>query len=276
MSPVSSKDAMDAYVGRVSPIELSFRGHDIRNLLGHSYWQLVSLSVGGPKLDSGACQLLDHLTTCMMASDPGIGLLRLIQLAACHGRVSTGVAAGTIATGPSVLSYWNAGAAAKGLRELKLQLGDQPLERVGAIWSSRKAPSGFGDVGRDSDQRVTFFREWRARSGTDPGPYEALAAELEKVTLERCGNCLRIDGLVGAVLSDIGFSPEQVAPVAGVVLALPMILANAYEGSQRGRSLSQLPRREMRYTGEEPRRSVRSQKAREPVARLARAAKLRA
>ncbi len=258
MSKADDDGVLTTRVGRISPTELSFAGYDVSYLLGHSYWQLVSMSVAGPELSPDDCLVLDRLTTCMLACDPRIWPLKVVQLAASYGDGSTGLAVGLMTMEPSPLSYWTAGEAARVLSELKARLGERPVTDAAELWRSERPPPGFGVYGRDADKRVSLFRDWRARSATEVGSHERLLDALEPVVRERCGQALRIDGLAGAVLTDLGFEPEQIRYVAGVVQTLPSLIANAYEGSRRGPSLRELPKNKVRYVGEPPRRSERA------------------
>ncbi len=256
MSNAEHPDELTTRVGRVSPTELSFCGHDVGDLMEHNYWQLMSLSVGGPELDAAACRLLDRLTTCMLACDPRIWPLKVVQLAACEGRVSSGLGVGVMAMETSPLSHWTAGAAARWLSEQQARL--LAGEEMAQLGLGEGPPPGFGVTGRDTDQRVVLFSRWRETSRTDRGAHERLLASLEPAVKERCGQALRVDGLAAAVLLDLGFSVEHISVVAGILLGFPNILANAYEGAHRGPALRELPSARVRYVGHAPRRSRRA------------------
>jgi hypothetical protein len=258
MSQDDGDEPLTTHVGRISPSELHFRGYEVEELLGRNYWQLVSLSLAGPQLNASACETLDRLSTCMLACDPRIWPLKLVQLAACHGSISSGLGVGLVGLETSPISYWTAGPAARFLRELMSDLKGRPLRTDSEVLEGQGVPPGFGVHGREVDQRVILFRRWRQTSSTSAGAFERLALDLEPWVVSQYAQRMHIDGLAGAVLSDLGFAPDQVAVMSGVVHALPNLLANAHEGSQRGPELRTIASAKISYTGHAPRCSNRS------------------
>lgn len=258
---MSTKNELEAVlmtrVGRVTPDELHFRGNDVSTLLGSSYWGLVSRAIEGPEIDDSSRQVLDHLATCALACDPRLWPLKLVQLGASYGQLSSGLCVGLMAVERSALSYWCAGPAAAHLQRLATKsFGRPPVEVEKLV--QQELPLGFGVYGRDGDRRVSLFREWRRATGVETGSVEQFVSQIEPWVICHHGQHLRFDGLVAAVLTDSGFSSEQVGILGGVVNALPLVLANAYEGSYRGTSLREVASAKVRYVGPQPRRSARS------------------
>jgi len=67
------------------------------------------------------------------------------------------------------------------------------------------------------------------------------------------GMPVNIAGLVAAVCLDLGFTPEQLAPLL-TLLGCHMIVANAHEGALlRSEVLRRLPDAAIRYVGRPPR-----------------------
>lgn len=261
MSLHDAEEALLTRVGKVSPTEMHFMGREVGDLMTCNYWQLLSLSIGGPNLDAAACLVLDRLTACMQACDPRVWPLKVIHLAGCYGRPSTALGVGAITMELSPLSYWSAAPAAIYLRELRLRLAGQPLDGRSLPELADQIPPGFGVHWRQIDHRVGLFRVWRQSSEVPPGPYEQLIGELESQVVSQHEKHVHVAGLAGAVLSDLGFAPEGVGVVAGVLQALPSMLANAVEGSRRGPELRELRPGKIVYKGAAPRCSSRSLKS---------------
>ncbi len=64
-----------------------FRGHSVRQeLVGkRNFWQMMSLSIGGPQLSAFQCEILDVLTSSALAADPRIWPLKMTRVAGAYG-----------------------------------------------------------------------------------------------------------------------------------------------------------------------------------------------
>lgn len=267
MSPSGSDwppPRLQTQVARVSPHELHFRGRSVSELFGSTLWELLLDSLGAVRPSATQQQVLDALATCALAADPRLWPLKLAQLAACHGSVSAGLSASYLACEHSPMSYWAAERAALFLRRLHDELGSTgvPPETILGRALQERSPPGFGVYKRALDARVQLLREWLPKLHHRPGPMERLLTRVEPLVWEQHATRLHYNGLLAATLSDFGLQPAQVGVVAGFVSALPCVLPNAFESSQRGPNcLRQVPNDSVVYSGRAPRTSNRSRAA---------------
>ncbi len=167
------------HVGHVGPDHHRFRGFDVgRELVGHeSYWSVVSLAVGGPRLSPADSRLLDDLATSLVGPDPRIWPWKLCRLMSAYGRFSVGMAGPLImmssgSVGPAALA-----AVANFFVELERELGseladDGALARtLGRALERSPRPPGFGTPFRHADERNAPILALAKAHGRDTGRF---------------------------------------------------------------------------------------------------------
>jgi len=233
------------------------------DLVGHtSYLGLIVFSLTGRRITRADEALLDELTVASHVSEPRVWPIKLSWIVASLGRALPGYVAGIIALDSDILGGRVGEDAARSLVELQAAVagsggGDQDI--VAFIHRQTKL-YGFGVPVRSVDERLVAFRAALAQQGYETGEHWALAQRYWRLVKEVRGVEVNIIGAAAAILLDLGFTPEQVAPMA-VTLLQPTFLSNALEASvQSPPDLKCLPREAVCYTGPAPRISARAVK----------------
>ena len=92
LSPLTTR------VGRADWGDNRYRGYGVlAELAGHDgFWSMISLAVGGPRLDDGQSRLLDDLATCTFAGDPRIWPLKIVRVVGSFGQLYPALCAGML------------------------------------------------------------------------------------------------------------------------------------------------------------------------------------
>jgi citrate synthase len=77
--------------------------------------------------------------------------------------------------------------------------------------------------------------------------FETIHAEFVRVT-NRQGLCINVDGMLGAIMSEMGFRPMQMAAVA-LIAVVPGIMAHVIEEIEEGKPLRIVRDEDCDYTG---------------------------
>ncbi|HTQ03608.1 MAG TPA: hypothetical protein VMI54_07115 [Polyangiaceae bacterium] len=272
MAETGERPVLPTQVGHVGPDHHRFRGFDVgRDLVGHeTYWSVISLAIGGPRLAPDDSRLLDDLATSLVGPDPRIWPWKLCRLMSAYGRFSTGMAGPLImmssgSVGPAALA-----AVARFFEELARELGpddaddaalgralDHKLER-----SPR--PPGFGTPFRNQDERNAPILALVRAHGRERGRYFSLVERAAPLVLEKKQLPMNAAALVSGICLDLGFSSEQI-DVFGILLLVANTVANSFEGSRTAPAvLKRLPREFVRYVGQPPRPSPRAASGKTP------------
>jgi citrate synthase len=243
----------------VEPGLVRVRGHAIEELIrGSSAAASLWLVLTGTEGDAATMRTLDAV------------------LAACvdHGLVSTATTAAryVMSGSDSLIAALAAGLLAFGqhtgtsnltavwLRHLAQPAGDvsdpEPdgvsdtaiAAAVAAARAARVAVPGFGHpMHREVDPRETALRAVITECGT-AGPYVRLLDRVHAALVAALGRPLvmNVDGLIGAVLSDMGLAPSAILAV-NLIGAMPGIAAHAIEEQSAGRPLRVPRAAEVRY-----------------------------
>lgn len=260
------------HVGHVGPDHHRFRGFDVgRELVGHeSYWSVVSLAIGGPRIDAATSRLLDDLATSLVGPDPRIWPWKLCRVMSAYGRFSVGMAGPLIMmssgrVGPAALA-----AVARFFDDLARELGtetadDEALDRA----LTRKLeltprPPGFGTPFRNEDERNAPILALVRAHGREKGRYFSLVQRAAPLVLAKTNIPMNAAALVSGICLDLGFTPEQI-DVFGILLLVANTVANAFEGSREAPALlRRLPPEFVRYVGQPARKSPRAESGRQP------------
>lgn len=249
-------------VGHASWGDNLFRGYSVDTELAGKLgmWGIVSLSIGGPRLDATDEGVLDDIAACSLAADPRIWPMKLARLGSAYGRYTMGLFTGMLGTDQAHVGIY----AVTGIARLLLELGqrldegstlESEVERV--LARERRFP-GFGVPFRDEDERVVSLRRCIEARGRAGRRYWSLATRIEAHLSRQRRLSLNFATALGSLLLDLGFSVEQVSPMSAFAV-IPNFLANAFEGAQqRPEALQRLPDQVIAYVGTPPRESPRA------------------
>jgi len=255
--------------GWASGTDNHFRGYAIgADLLGkESFWSMMSLAVGGPRLDDNAAGMLSDLAISAAAADPRIWPLKLVRLVAAYGRPVPALASFFLTMDGSMLGWTAAKKASLLLLDLAEVVGDADnIEEV--IWQrlqqrrDSRTLYGFGVPLRPADERLVALTGRVEERGFAARPYWRLSLSAAAVILRETGIKANIALGGAAVYLDQGFGPEQMDVLGAAALSLGP-WANALEGAQQApECLRRLPDSMIDYRGPEARPSPRATKDR--------------
>lgn len=252
-------------VGHASWGDNLFRGYSVdAELAGStSYWGVVSLAIGGPRLDSTDEGVLDDIATCSLAADPRIWPMKLARLGSAYGHYTTGLFAGMMSAEHAQVGIHAVPGIARLLVEIgqRLDGGATLRSEVERILAKESRFPGFGVPFRDEDERVVSLRRCIEARGRAGRRYWALMCRIEAHLSERRRLSPNFAAALGSLLLDLGFSIEQVSPMSAIAV-IPNFLANAIEGAQQHPAvLQRLPDHAISYVGCPPRESPRARAA---------------
>ncbi|MGI6447016.1 MAG: citryl-CoA lyase [Methanobrevibacter boviskoreani] len=227
-------------ITKVEPNKISTRGYNQVDLIEHlSYSEMVYLLLLGKLPSKKEGRLLNHVLVSFCdhgVTPPSTQTARIIS--SSGSPINNAVAGGLLSFG-----YHHAGAIEKvmimyqdGINSLHIsgdpdlddpQITDKALDIVcGKISKHEKVP-GFGHRYHDKDPRARKLIDLVIKEGS-LGPHVKLALSMEQLLRERKGISLNVDGINGAILSDLGFNPELGIGVF-MIGRLPGLVAHSYE-----------------------------------------------
>jgi hypothetical protein len=253
-------------VARAEHGEHRFRGYRLfADLLGNDgVGSLLSLAVGGRRLDPSEVRLLDDLAVVLAVADPRIGPLKVTRLVSSFGGIMAGYAAGNLCIeGPGVIGPWVAYPAAAFLQEVERALEGTatPAEVEAALMSvagpGKRLP-GYGVAFRPEDERHVELIRRVALAGRAQGRYWRLQEELSAFVRRVRRLEPNVGVGAGAALLDMGFSALQ-AGLVTVFLTELTFFANAVESADGSSTLlRELPPGSVKYEGPASRVSPRA------------------
>jgi citrate synthase len=229
-------------ISRVTPGEVNVRGYDARDLIRNATAsEAAFLTIRGRRPTPSELRVFDAIL-CSCVDHGLVNTLSVTGRYVMSGAASlpAAIAAGVLCFGPYT---GTANLTAELLLELVEAHGETPDDA--AIDSAlrrrrekREPIPGLGHpVHREIDPRTTTVREVADEEGLI-GPYVELLDRVRERGSELVGRelVLNVDGLMGALLLEIGFSPEEML-AANVIAAVPGIAAHAIEEAREGRRL---------------------------------------
>jgi len=272
MAEPLERPVLITHVGHVGPDHHRFRGFDVGGeLVGHeSYWSVISLAIGGPRIDTAASRLLDDLATSLVGPDPRIWPWKLCRLMSAYGRFSVGMAGPLIMmssgrVGPAALAT-----VARFFVELARELDSEPADDDALTRALERKlegvarPPGFGTPFRNQDERNAPIVALARAHGREHGRYFSLVQRAAPVVLHKTQLPMNAAALVSGICLDLGFTPEQI-DVFGVLLLVSNTVANSFEGSREAPAiLKRLPAEFVRYVGPAARKSPRAEGGKAP------------
>lgn len=232
-------------ISRVLEGKVLIRGYPHEQLIGNrSYAEGVFLTIRGELPTREEARMTDALLTSLL--DHGFVAASVLAARYCasgNPQLVPGVAAGLLTAGANTISPQHS---AEFLEQaLKLKRGEnlsteetarRVVEKVRA--EKRRIP-GFGHpTHKGDDFRARRLRQIAAECGLvgeKTGMYEAIHAEFLRAT-GRHGICINVDGMLGCIMSEMGFRPMQMAALA-LLAVLPGIMAHVIEEIEEGKPL---------------------------------------
>jgi len=257
-------------VGRQEWGEYHFRGFRVfAELAGRlRYWDMVSLSLGGPKISADDAVVLDDVCSCAIAADPRIPALKMGRLVGSYGSPMIAFASIFLPLEGGLFGPWSCLPAAHLLLEIEAAVGDNPTEEtVEAALRDRMNRGGrihgFGVPVREYDERVQALDKILQQRGRTDRRYWKLMKLAEAVMVRMKGAGANLASGFAAVCMDIGFKADQ-TPFVAISLVLPCVFATAYEGAEQAPEvLRRIPDEFIEYLGPPPRISPRAARRRD-------------
>lgn len=240
----------------VTRADIVVRGVDIRELIrAHTFGETAFLTLRGrfpePRelrmFEAALCSLVDHgfVSSHVTAA-------RFIVSG--NPSVVAGVAGGILAAGPNTLSPESAAEFIENALARHRALGGTVESTAAALVAEtiarRERIPGFGHVThKDEDPRTTTLRalaEELGWVGERVRLYEAIHAEFQRAKGKQLP--INADGILAALLGDMGWSPMEMAGLA-TLASLPGLIAHVVEEIRTGAPHRFIPAEQVVYEG---------------------------
>ncbi len=190
----------------------------------------------GRMMDAMLMSLLDH-------GFVAASVLAARYAASGNPQLVPGTAAGLLTAGSNTISPQHSAEfldnALKMMRAENLSLEETARRVVAKVRAEKRRIPGLGHpTHKGDDFRATQLRKIAAENGflgDKIKMFEAIHAEFLRAT-GRQGICINVDGMLGAIMSEMGFRPMQMASVA-LLAVLPGVMAHVIEEIEEGKPL---------------------------------------
>jgi len=221
------------------------RGYSHEGLIGdHTYAGGVFLTLRGELPTPQQARMMDAMLNSLL--DHGFvaaSVLAARYAASGNPQLVPGTAAGLLTAGSNTISPQHSAEflerAVKLMRDEKLTLEETARRVVADIRAAKRRIPGLGHpTHKGDDFRAVKLRKIAAENGflgEKVAMFEAIHAEFVRVT-GRQGLCINVDGMLGAIMSEMGFRPMQMAAVA-LLAVVPGIMAHVIEEIEEGKPL---------------------------------------
>lgn len=232
----------------VGPNKVLIRGYPVQELIGNlSYAEVLYLILKGELPDEKTAKVFE--ATLLTVIDHGFlnaATPTARFVVSGNPSIIAGIAAGILSIG-----FWTGGAqqytaefineAYNLMKKENLTMEETAKKVVEKYLKEKKRIPGFGHPLHNPDPRAEqLYRvaEKYGKVGEKLKLYKAIHAEFVKQTGKNIPiNC---DGMMGAILTELGFDPEIMNALAAVCM-LPGIIAHAYEELKEGTPVRILP-----------------------------------
>ncbi|MCC6531643.1 MAG: citryl-CoA lyase [Burkholderiales bacterium] len=250
-------------ISRVLEGKVIIHGYSHEQLIGDkSYAEGVFLTLRGELPTPAEARMLDAMLNSLL--DHGFvaaSVLAARYAASGNPQLVPGTAAGLLTAGSNTISPQHSAEfldrAVKMMKDEKLSLEETAKRVVAAIRAEKRRIPGLGHpTHKGDDFRAVKLRKIAQECGLVGDKvkmFEAIHAEFVRVT-GRQGLCINVDGMLGALMSEMGFRPMQMAAVA-LLAVLPGIMAHVIEEIEEGKPLRIVRDEDCDYTGK-PERPV--------------------
>ncbi len=248
-------------ISNVTPTDIFIRGYSIRDLMERlTFTEVAFLTIRGTLPEPKERQMLDAILIALVDHQfvsSHVTAARFI--ASGNPSVVAAIAGGVLAAGPNTLSPEAAARfidwAMSRRRELGGSVADAARELVTELIRRRELIPGVGHVThKEQDPRTVTLRKRVGELGL-VGERVELYEAIHQEFVRQKGRWLPInaDGMIAAILGDLGWTPEEMAGAA-VLAALPGLLAHVVEEIRQRVPHRFLPPEQIVYTGPPSRR----------------------
>jgi citrate synthase len=232
-------------ISRVMEGKVLIRGYTHEQLIGdHSYAEGVFLTVRGELPTKAEARMTDAMLNSLL--DHGFvaaSVLAARYAASGNPQLVPGVAAGLLTAGSNTISPQHSAEfldkAVKMMKQDKLSMEETAVRVVVAVRAEKRRIPGLGHpTHKGDDFRAVKLRKIAAECGflgDKIKMFEAIHDEFLRSTGKQ-GICINVDGMLGAIMSEMGFRPMQMAAVA-LLAVLPGIMAHVIEEIEEGKPL---------------------------------------
>jgi citrate synthase len=249
-------------ISRVLDGKVLIRGYPHEDLIGDkTYAEGVFLTLRGELPTDEEAVMTDALLTSLL--DHGFvaaSVLAARYVASGNPQLIPGTAAGLLTAGSNTISPQHCaeflGDALKLMRTEGLSQEETARRVVEKVRAEKRRIPGFGHpVHKGEDFRARKLRQIAQQCGFVGEKiklFEAIHAEFRRVTGQQ-GICINVDGMLGCIMSEMGFRPMQMASIA-LLAVLPGIMAHVIEEIEEGKPLRIVRDEENDYLGPPERR----------------------
>jgi citrate synthase len=243
-------------IGFAGENEILVRGYPLEEIIGRlSYSEGVMLVLKGRLPDESETKVLDAVLVCLL--DHGfisatVPAARFV--ASANPSVQAGVAAGVLAMGKNAVSPAHACALiddALARRDAGRDADEVAAEIVAEYRAEKRRLPGFGHPSHtDGDPRAVRIEEVAAEAGFVSDRLD-IYKRIHAQFVEQSGRGdipINIDGMMAAVLPEMGFTPDEITVLA-MLSYLPGIAAHVLEEINDGVPLRIIPPTTSVYEG---------------------------
>jgi citrate synthase len=232
-------------ISRVLEGKVLIRGYSHEKLIGdYSYAEGVFLTLRGELPTRQEGRMIDAMLMSLL--DHGFvaaSVLAARYAASGNPQLVPGTAAGLLTAGSNTISPQHSAEfldnALKMMRAENLSLEETARRVVAKVRAEKRRIPGLGHpTHKGDDFRAVQLRRIAAENGflgDKIRMFEAIHAEFLRAT-GRQGICINVDGMLGAIMSEMGFRPMQMAAVA-LLAVLPGVMAHVIEEIEEGKPL---------------------------------------
>ena len=248
-------------ISRVMDGKVIIHGYSHEDLIGHyTYADGVFLTIRGELPTPQESKMMDAMLNSLL--DHGFvaaSVLAARYAASGNPQLVPGTAAGLLTAGSNTISPQHSAEfldnALKLMKSENITMAETAQRVVADIRAKKKRIPGLGHPTHKGDD----FRAIRLRKvasdnrfvGDKIRMFETIHAEFVRVT-NRQGLCINVDGMLGAIMSEMGFRPMQMAAVA-LIAVVPGIMAHVIEEIEEGKPLRIVRDEDCDYIGKSER-----------------------
>lgn len=245
-------------ISRVMEGKVIIRGYSHEGLIGdYSYAEGVFLTLRGELPTKQEGIMMDAMLNSLL--DHGFvaaSVLAARYTASGNPQLVPGTAAGLLTAGSNTISPQHSAEfldnAVKMMRDEKISMEEAAKRVVANVRAAKKRIPGLGHpTHKGDDFRARKLRQIAAENGflgDKIKMFEAIHAEFLRST-GKSGICINVDGMLGAIMSEMNFRPMQMAAVA-LIAVVPGIMAHVIEEIEEGKPLRIVRDEENDYLGQ--------------------------
>ena len=244
-------------ISRVMEGKVLIRGYSHEQLIGdYSYAAGVFLTIRGELPTAKEARMTDAMLTSLL--DHGFvaaSVLAARYAASGNPQLVPGTAAGLLTAGSNTISPQHSAefldVALQLMKTENLTLEATAQRVVANVRAQKRRIPGLGHpTHKGEDFRAVKLRKIAAECGFVGAKikmFEAIHGEFLRSTGKQ-GICINVDGMLGAIMSEMGFRPLQMASIA-LLAVLPGIMAHVIEEIEEGKPLRIVRDEENDYLG---------------------------